>query len=97
MFLFEKYVPVDTDFTQYHRIDLWVPATATRDGYAEYCFDNRKVGGTIAWSQYTNQEPPPKPPLTFGIIDKNHLVLILGTGVQQAYDDLCGRRQMAKT
>ena len=77
-------VPINTDFTQYHRYGfLWVPATATRNGYAEYYFDNRKVGRTVGWRQYTNQEPPPRPPWTFSIIDKNHLVLILGTGVNE--------------
>jgi hypothetical protein len=77
-------VPINTDFTQYHRYGfLWVPTTATRNGYAEYYFDNRKVGRTVAWRQYTNQEPPPRPPWTFSIIDKNHLVLILGTGVNE--------------
>lgn len=74
-------VPIDTDFTQYHRYGfLWVPATSARDGYAEYYFDGRRVGRRIAWRQFTNQTPPPKPPWMFSIIDNNHLVLILGTG-----------------
>jgi hypothetical protein len=75
-------VPRNTDFTQYHRYGfLWVPATATRNGYSEHYFDGKKVGRTVVWRQYTNQEPPPKPPWTFSIIDNNHLVLILGTGI----------------
>ena len=74
-------VPLNTDFTQYHRYGfLWVPATATRVGYAEHYFDGRRVGIRIAWRQYTNQEPPPRPPWMFSIIDHDHLVLILGTG-----------------
>lgn len=74
-------VPINTDFTQYHRYGfLWVPATATQDGYAEHYFDGRRVGRRIAWRQFTNQAPPPKPPWMFSIIDRNHLVLILGTG-----------------
>ncbi len=74
-------VPLNTDFTQYHRYGfLWVPATATENGYAEHYFDGRRIGMRIAWRQYTNQEPPPKPPWMFSIIDQNHLVLILGTG-----------------
>lgn len=77
-------VPADTDFTQYHRYGfLWVPATSAQDGYAEYYFDGRRVGRRIAWEQYTNQAPPPKPPWMFSIIDRNHLVLILGTGPNQ--------------
>jgi hypothetical protein len=74
-------VPPNTDFTQYHRYGfLWVPATATENGYAEHYFDGRRIGMRIAWRQYANQEPPPKPPWMFSIIDQNHLVLILGTG-----------------
>jgi hypothetical protein len=77
-------VPIDTDFTQYHRYGfLWVPATATRDGYAEYYFDGERVGRRVAWSQSTNQAPPPNPPWMFSVIDRNHLVLILGTGVNE--------------
>jgi hypothetical protein len=77
-------VPTNTDFTQYHRYGfLWVPATSTQDGYAEYYFDGRRVGRRIAWRQYTNQAPPPKPPWMFSIMDRNHLVLILGTGPNQ--------------
>lgn len=83
--VFVREVPADTDFTQYHRYGfLWVPATATRDGYAEHYFDGRRVGRRIAWRQYTDQAPPPAPPRMFSIIDRNHLVLILGTGPNQA-------------
>ena len=77
-------VPAKTDFTQYHRYGfLWVPATSTRDGYAEHYFDGRRVGRRVAWRQYTNQAPPPRPPWMFSIIDHNHLVLILGTGLNE--------------
>jgi hypothetical protein len=82
--VFVREVPASTDFTQYHRYGfLWVPATATQDGYAEHYFDGQRVGRRIAWRQYANQAPPPKPPWTFSIIDRNHLVLILGTGPNQ--------------
>lgn len=75
-------VPVNTDFTQYHRYGfLWVPATAIANGFAEYYFDGQKVGEATLWSESTGQEPPPIAPWTFSILDKNHLVLILGTGI----------------
>jgi hypothetical protein len=81
MSVFVREVLANTDFTKYHQYGfLWVPATATRDGYAEHYFDGRRVGRRIAWRQYSNQGPPPKPPWLFSIIDRNHLVLILGTG-----------------
>jgi hypothetical protein len=77
-------VPRSTDFTQYHRYGfLWVPATATHSGYAEYYFDGKRVGQKVSWRQYTNQAPPPKPPWIFSILDKNHLVLVLGTGIHR--------------
>jgi hypothetical protein len=77
-------VPFNTDFTQYHRYGfLWVPATATQDGYAEYYFDGQQVGRRVAWAQYTGEKPPPRQPWIFSIIDHNHLVLILGTGLNE--------------
>lgn len=77
-------VPDDTDFREYHRYGLlWVPATASRKGYLEYYFDDRRVGRAIEWTQYENQAPPPRWPWGFSVIDRHHLVLILGTGVGQ--------------
>jgi hypothetical protein len=78
-------VPLNTNFSQYHKYGfLWVPATRSTKGYAEYYFDGKKIGDRTSWSQYTNQPPPPgSQPWTFGIIDKQHLVLILGTGYKQ--------------
>ncbi|QIP05542.1 hypothetical protein [Bradyrhizobium symbiodeficiens] len=82
--LFIREVPADTDFTQYHRYGfLWVPATSASVGYAEYYFDGRRIGARLAWKKYVDEGPPPKPPRMFSIIDRNHLVLILGTGPGQ--------------
>jgi hypothetical protein len=78
-------VPLNTDFTKYHKYGfLWVVATDSKPGYAEYYFDGKKVGERTSWSKYTNQPPPPgSQSWTFGVIDKHHLVLILGTGLNQ--------------
>jgi hypothetical protein len=77
-------VPADTAFTDYHRYGyLWVPATETTDGYAQYYFDGVQVGGTTSWTKYADQAPKPESPWTFSILDKEHLILILGTGVNQ--------------
>jgi len=78
-------VPANTDFRQYHRYGfLWVPATAAHAGYAEYFFDGNQVGNTINWSQFTDQPAIPNgQPWQYGVIDKQHLVLILGTGVNE--------------
>jgi hypothetical protein len=78
-----KTVPVGTNFTQYHRYGLlWVPATAAKQGTLTYYFDGVQVGLVRKYSQYTTQAPVPttKTPWTFGVVDKDHLVLILGTG-----------------
>lgn len=81
----KRQVPKSTDFNQYHRYGfLWVPATDKSVGYAEYYFDGQKVGERTSWSKYINQSPPPgSKPWTFGIIDNNHLVIVLGTGFKQ--------------
>jgi hypothetical protein len=75
------------NFARYHRYGfLWVPATATSPGFARYFFDGQPVGEDYAWDQWTDPQAPAviyhsrKSPM-FGIIDKQHLVLILGTGM----------------
>jgi hypothetical protein len=77
-------VPADTDFSAYHTYGLlWVPATATADGYIQWYFDRTAVGQPVTWAQFTNQTPPTTPADTdFGIVDLQHLVVILGTGTQ---------------
>jgi hypothetical protein len=77
-----RIAPPGTDFRQYHRYGfLWVPATADTKGYAKYFFDAKEIGSGWSWQQFANQTPPPVPPWLYGIIDKHHLLLILGTGV----------------
>ncbi|NKQ38229.1 MAG: hypothetical protein HF967_01900 [Methanosarcinales archaeon] len=80
-----KTVPPDTDFNKYHKYGfLWVPATRETDGFGQFYFDDKPIGEKITWEIYDNQSPSMiKQPWTFGIIDRQHLVLILGTGENQ--------------
>ena len=82
---FQVRTPVHTDFTRYHRFGfLWSPATAASKGYAVYYFDGKPTNDKVTWSLLTDQPPPPgKTSWTFGIIDQQHLVLVLGTGVNE--------------
>jgi len=79
----KRTAPMATEFTQYHRYGfLWVPATVTTPGYARFYFDGQSIGPDQRWTKYLDQPPPPtNQPWAFGIIDKQHLMLILGTGV----------------
>jgi hypothetical protein len=74
-----------TDFTKPHKFGLlWVPATPTTKGYAEYYFDGKATADRVTWDIYANQPPPPGlAPWTFGIVDRQHLVLIISTGINQ--------------
>lgn len=74
--------PPETDFSKYHRYGvLWVPATDTTPGYIQYYFDGKPTSDRVSWSKYSDQPPPPGDALwTFGILDKQHLVVTLGTG-----------------
>jgi hypothetical protein len=74
--------PANTDFSAYHSYGLlWVPATASTDGYVQYYFDGEPVGNPITWAQFTNESPASTPAnQNFGILDLQHLVLSLGTG-----------------
>jgi hypothetical protein len=77
-------VPPKTNFTKYHLYGfLWVPATATSAGIAQYYFDRKQVGATTYWNAFNDKVPPPAPPWTFSVIDRNHLVLVLGSGANE--------------
>jgi hypothetical protein len=80
--------PSATDFNQYHKFGwLWVPATATTKGYAQYYFDDQPSTDRVSWTQFTHQAPTPAKqmdPWTFGILDQQQLVLILGSGATGA-------------
>ena len=78
-------VPANTDYGQPHKYAvLWVPATNSAPGYLQYFFDDKPVSDRVSWSKFTNQAPPPgQAPWTFGVVDTQHLVLILGTGTNQ--------------
>jgi predicted esterase len=80
------------DFTQYHRYGaLWVPATASAQGYMAYYFDGTLVS-KATWNQYDpTAAPPPVATLqnnstspqtwgnstAFSVMDKQHLALIV--------------------
>jgi hypothetical protein len=60
---------------------LWIPATVSTNGSATWYLNGVQVGQQT-WTQYTTQPPPPGggATWTFGLIDQQHIVLILGTG-----------------
>ena len=87
-------LPKDIDFTKPHRYGyLWVPATATVRGYAQYYFDGLATTDKVTWSYYNAEKPPPPPAAAaawkFGINDSQHAALVLGTGVNQPMTVYC--------
>jgi hypothetical protein len=72
-----------TGLTQYHTYGfLWVPAPADGAGYAQFYFDRSPVGNKIVWTKFTDQDGAPDgQPWKFGVLDHQHLALILGTGI----------------
>lgn len=75
----------DTDFTQFHLYGfLWVPATESTMGYAQFYFDRNPVGRRVTWTKFMEQsDAPDGQSWQFGALDNQHLVLILGTGVNK--------------
>jgi hypothetical protein len=84
-------VPAGTDFGRFHRAAMiWVPATETSRGYAKFYFDRTEVGAAQSWTQFKDEPPPPVnskspwvsnlPSWSYGIVDKQHLALVLGSG-----------------
>jgi hypothetical protein len=82
---FKIEVPANTDFRQYHKYGfLWVPASDRVPGYAQYYFDGKLTSDRVTWTKYADQPPPPgMAPWTFGVIDRQHLAVILDTGASQ--------------
>lgn len=77
-------VPGGTSFNQFHRYGfLWVPATDDSQGYARYYFDGTPTGTDYVWSKWLDPIPPPIDygSTMFAILDRQHLVVILGTGL----------------
>lgn len=75
--------PTNTNYCQPHTYGfLWVPATASTQGYMTFYFDNVQVGKKIVWNQWSASETPPPVVGTtaFNVMDNRHLVLILGSG-----------------
>jgi hypothetical protein len=75
--------PIGVNWKTYHDAAmLWVPATRDQDGYISFYFDGLLVGGPYRWRQFTDQAPPVtgSTPWRFGIIDQQHIALILGSG-----------------
>jgi|GEM_PF-956862 len=76
--------PIKTDWKQFHTIgQLWVPSnTKNNMGYVQNYFDG-KLMSTVSWVAAKSSLPSPTGDSMFSIIDKSHLVVILGTGVNQ--------------
>jgi len=82
---FKVKTPSETDFKSFHRFGvLWVPASPANKGYAQYYFDGAATDDKVSWDQYASQPPSPgAAPWTFGILDKQHLIIVLSTGIGQ--------------
>jgi len=80
------HVPPETSFNEFHKYGfLWIPATEETEGYAQFYFDDQPVGKKIMWQPFNGQEPSDKlEPWTFGLLDQQHLILLLGTGNNQS-------------
>jgi hypothetical protein len=59
---------------------LWVPATATTQGYVEFFCDDVQIGGSAHYNQYSASQPfPPSGSDIGNVLDTLHLYLILGS------------------
>ena len=57
---------------------LWVPATATTQGYVKWYFNGQQVGNTIYWNQFNPNQPASANP--YSVMDSRHMALLLGAG-----------------
>jgi hypothetical protein len=78
---FFVHTPAGTDFNQFHiYAQLWVPSTNGQAGYVINYFDGSPLS-QVSWVGAGPGAPPPSGSSLFSIIDQEHLVLCLGTGV----------------
>ncbi len=81
---FVRKPPQTTRYSDFHRYGLlWVPAKGSSVSKLSWYFDGRKIGADQAWSKMPDASPPPVTPWQFSVIDKQHLVLIFGSGANQ--------------
>ncbi|MET4605077.1 hypothetical protein ABIB90_004572 [Bradyrhizobium sp. JR4.1] len=79
----ERVAPADTDWSQYHKFGmLWIPATEDSRGSVKFYFDRKQIGSSIQWTKFRDEDPPvtASSPWKFGILDRQHLILILTAG-----------------
>jgi hypothetical protein len=74
----------DVDWRQPHKVaGRWIPATDTSRGSLSFFLDDRKVA-EWSWSKFDDQlhQPPitSEAPWRFGVIDQQHLVLLINGG-----------------
>jgi hypothetical protein len=78
-------IALSTTTTPHRYGMLWAPATATRRGYVKWFLDGVQQGATLNWTHEdpTTDAPPPtlSTPWTYGVVDRQHLALIFGSGV----------------
>lgn len=73
-------VPAGNDFAQWHTFGcLWVPAMAGTEGYLQFTFDGQNTTDRVSWAG-SPQDPPPREPWQFSILDQQGLVLLLAAG-----------------
>lgn len=77
--------PPRTDFKKAHKYGvLWKPASPNKSGTLQYYFDRIPLNDKVDWVKFENQPPPPgEANWTFGIIDEQHLALVLSSGIDQ--------------
>jgi hypothetical protein len=73
-------------YTDYHRYGvLWIPASETSKGFIQYYLDGLAVTKKFEYVAYNASSAVPPissaKPWLFGVLDRHHLMLVLGTGV----------------
>jgi hypothetical protein len=79
-------VPASTNFAIPHKYGaLWMPATASTQGYLKFYFDDVEVGPPFVWNKCPTVMPPPPVNGSTAMcgMDQRHMMLILGTGTDQ--------------
>ncbi len=79
-------IPLGTDWKRWQRVTaLWVPATTRTSGYVQTFFNGRPLAPPHRWRDAGSRGGAVGDFLDFSTIDRQHMVLIIGSGVKPIY------------
>jgi hypothetical protein len=73
-------LPANNDWREFHTVgSLWVAAAGDSRGFIQTYFDGQPVSGKVTWRAAKDALPPPSGSAVFSVIDRDHMVVYVGS------------------